>query len=137
MIRCKDAKVFRRLMANEYHRTLIWMAWEMCVVFPVMVCTEAWREALHPGDVHFYGRGLDWREWHLKDPQFVVDFVNGQWQYDYKRPDKRCLIRHKNHNAPGYHFHMQTHPNTVRLVDYKPSEVGNHVSVFSPKDLLK
>jgi hypothetical protein len=33
--------------------------------------------------------------------------INLFWSYDWKRPDKKCAIFHKNH------LHLQVHPNTI------------------------
>jgi hypothetical protein len=57
-------------------------------------------------------RGLDIRSWVYGDPQSICEMINRAYEYDPKRPDKRCAILHN--VGKGEHIHLQVHPNTRR-----------------------
>lgn len=77
--------------------------------------TSAYREG--DSGVHGYCRGLDFRSWHMKEYELnrICSRINGKWQYDPKRPKKRCLKHHDSGRGP--HLHLQVHPNTVLMGD--------------------
>lgn len=58
-------------------------------------------------------RGLDLG---CKDQKFgdmVAEYINSKWEYDHKRPTKKCCTCHN--IGKGLHLHIQVHPNT-RLI---------------------
>lgn len=59
-------------------------------------------------------RGIDLRCRDRAKGKVIREMVNSRWQYDIKRPEKRCAILHG--GGWNLHLHIQVHPNTRRLV---------------------
>jgi len=63
-------------------------------------------------------RGLDRRCRIEKVGIGIRDYINSRWQYDPRRPSKKCCIYHEtkdeNGQSKGFHLHFQGHPRTVR-----------------------
>ena len=55
-------------------------------------------------------RGVDIRSWIYDNPQSIVDDINKHWDYDSKRPEKKCAMYHD--VGRGKHIHLQVHDNT-------------------------
>jgi len=111
----KDTNVLRALMERQYHPLIINIECAMAKEYGVVI-TEAYRDPLHPGDVHSYMRAIDNRSWCYPDQlsYHIRDEINRKWQYDYKRPNKKCSIIHE-YKKDAIHFHNQVHPNTRRI----------------------
>ena len=57
-------------------------------------------------------RGVDLRHKCDYQAQQIESYVNGNYVYDYQRPDMRCCLIHN--VGRGKHIHLQVHPNTIR-----------------------
>jgi hypothetical protein len=62
-------------------------------------------------------RGIDIGSRECPDPEGIEQDINTHWIYDPQRPQFKCCLYHN--VGSGWHFHLQTHPNTF----YK-SDVG-------------
>ena len=65
---------------------------------------------------HMEWRAVDIRSNIYSDVQCkqLKDAVNAAFTYDKKRPEMKVALWHQV-NDNGYHFHLQTHPNTEAL----------------------
>lgn len=59
-------------------------------------------------------RGIDLRCHDEIVGKQVEDYINSRWQYDPARPEKKCCMYHD--VGKGAHIHLQSHPNTRRIV---------------------
>lgn len=114
MINVKNKSVLKALLSKDYHPTLLSILDDLSTEVDDMVITEGWRggTGVHSTDPC---RGLDLRSWIYTPIKLteIETYVNTRWQYDPKRPKKKCLIIHNVGN--GEHIHLQCHPNTVKL----------------------
>ena len=116
-IKIKDVSVLRGLFEKNYDQTLIDIICYVAEEYGI-VMTESFREKLHDNDLHGTDpvRAIDLREWcyalHLAKE--IEDDINRQWIYDPNRPHMKCAWIHENRKTKGFHFHIQTHPNTRR-----------------------
>jgi hypothetical protein len=62
--------------------------------------------------VHGVGRGSDLRCRDASLGKNIEALINGEWQYDPKRPDLKCCILHG--EGANLHLHIQVHPNTIK-----------------------
>jgi len=130
----KDYGVFEQIMANRYHFKLISILWWIYNKYDMFI-TCGYRS----GDNGVHGsdpcRGVDLRSWFLEDPQAVADDINAHWTYDPARTSKKCAkfhavcskckksndgpivthCRHCGEELTGWHIHIQSHPNTVKV----------------------
>ena len=58
-------------------------------------------------------RGADLRIRNEQVGLYIEKLINSEWQYDHKRPDKKCALLHG--KCFNLHLHLQTHPNTIKL----------------------
>lgn len=121
MIRIKDQEVMRSLLQVPFELILVdilcWIDW----YWPEeMVVTCGYRK----GDTGVHGtnpcRGTDLRSRAFRmRPEYIESKINEHWEYDFKRPGKTVAWYHesvdkKTGRKKGFHFHIQTHPNTRR-----------------------
>ena len=115
MISIKDSSVLISLLHAEYDNILIdiivWLVGE----YPGrIVFTCGYR----PGDKGVHGtnpcRGMDIRSRNFKHPDKVANYINYEWIYDPKRPEKKVAIFHDAGKKGNLHIHLQSHPNTRR-----------------------
>lgn len=114
-IKIKDASILEGLMLNLFDpRLTIIIVW-VAVTFG-LVMTESFRKKTHRNDLHGENpvRANDLRTWcYANDKAYQIrDAINSRWCYDPNRPSKQVAIIHN--VGKGLHFHIQTHPNTVR-----------------------
>jgi len=106
--------------------------------FDGIMITESWRPKKHDNDLHgvIPVRANDVRSHDFAEPELAAEECNRNWQYDPKRPDMQVCVFHAvcptcgtRHSPPyrikcdkcgadityNWHFHIQTHPNTVRV----------------------
>jgi len=114
MIIIKDTDVLKEVLCG-FEPVLVEIATYIVYLYGNAVFTSGYREG-DPG-VHGQkpGRGLDLRSWIYSNPQEVADVVNSKWQYDPRRPKKKCAIVHKTKTG-AVHLHLQSHPKTVRIL---------------------
>ncbi len=118
-IKIKNVAVLRGLFEKNYDPVLVDIIVYVAETYG-LVMTESFREKLHANDLHgeIPVRAVDIREWaypkHLA--QEIEDDVNSKWIYDPNRPHKSCAWIHENRKTKGFHFHIQTHPNTRRVM---------------------
>lgn len=55
-------------------------------------------------------RGIDWRCRNDSFGEFVENYINALYAYDYKRPEMKVCMYHD--TGLGKHLHIQVHPNT-------------------------
>ncbi len=117
-IKIKNISVLRGMFEENYDPILIDIVCYVADKYGI-VLTESFREKLHANDLHGTDpvRALDLREWcyHLGVAKEIEADINSKWQYDLSRPEKKCAWIHKNRKTNGIHFHIQVHPNTVRI----------------------
>jgi len=114
MICIKDKSVLNSLFLVEYDKTLVeiisWLAGE----YPEAVVITCGYRA---GDKGVHGtlpcRGIDIRSWSFKSPDRVANYINYEWEYDPKRPDKKVALYHN--VGSGLHIHLQSHLRTRRI----------------------
>lgn len=116
MIRIKDQDVLTGLMmvpfASQLIDVLCWVDW----YWPEeVVITSGFR----PGDAGVHGqdpcRGVDLRSRAFRmHPGYVESKINEHWEYDPERPGKYTVCFYHD-TGSGFHFHLQSHPNTRRL----------------------
>lgn len=68
-------------------------------------------ELYNPMSVHGFWRGVDFRSSIYIDDELaeLEGFVNGNYVYDPKRPEKQCFMVH----GDPPHIHVQVHPSTT------------------------
>jgi len=102
----------KNLDVLNLHPVLKVIAKEVCVKFSLNVITSAYR----PGDSGVHGqmplRGIDLRCRSAVVGNHIANWVNERWQYDSRRPRKKCAICHD--TGKGLHLHFQVHPSTKR-----------------------
>ena len=108
----KDHNVLRAILERQYSPILIQIICDMAKDHGCVI-TSAYRE--NDEGVHGHMRGIDCRSWCYQDAKAwqIMGEINNRWEYDHKRPDKKCCILHKTKNG-GLHLHIQVHPNTRR-----------------------
>lgn len=117
-IKIKNVGVLRGIYEHRYDPTLIDITCYIAEKYGLVI-TESFRVKLHANDLHGTDpvRAEDIREWaypkHLAEK--IEDDVNSKWIYDPTRPHKNCAWIHENRKTKGFHFHLQTHPNTRRV----------------------
>lgn len=115
VIQIKTAAVLKGLMSKQYEPTLIEIIVWVAISFG-LVLTESYRKKTHGGDLHGTTpvRANDLRTWCYPDGQAqeIAQAINDRWLYDPNRPHMKVAIIHD--SGRGIHFHIQTHPNTVR-----------------------
>lgn len=86
------------------------IALEVEEVFGSQTITSLYR--MHDSGVHgqLPLRGIDLRCKIYCFGQEIEEYINEQWEYDYKRPKMHCCLFHD--TGRGLHIHLQTHPNT-------------------------
>ncbi|MCP3944521.1 MAG: hypothetical protein GY710_24005 [Desulfobacteraceae bacterium] len=116
-IKIKDSNVLEGLMLNRFDPMLTTIIIWVAVTFG-LVMTESFRNKTHANDLHGEkpGRAIDLRTWcYPEDLAYKIrDKINQKWIYDPNRPEKQVAIIHD--VGKGLHFHIQTHPSTVRRV---------------------
>ena len=115
VISIKDKSVLYSLLAVEYDETLIDILMWLADEYPERIIITC---GYRPGDKGVHGtipcRGVDLRSRIFKSPDRVVNYINLVWEYDHTRPEKKVALFHD--VGKGYHFHIQTHPNTRRKI---------------------
>ena len=113
MISIKDRSVLISLLQAEYDETLIDIIAWLAVEYPERIVITCGYRA---GDKGVHGtkpcRGIDIRSWTFKHPKRVANYINLEWEYDYKRPHK--VVAYVHDSGSGIHFHIQCHSNTRR-----------------------
>lgn len=117
-IRIKNAEVLAGLMSHVFDAVLIdimvWIAetYGLCI-------TEGWRKRRHRNDLHglIKPRANDIRSWFYRTDKAheIESAINRRWIYDPLRPEKDVAWIHD--SGEGEHFHIQTHPNTIRRIE--------------------
>ncbi len=115
-IQIKNVAVLAMLLDRKYHPMLLEII--LHVAYKYGLCfTEGYRSPRHPGDVHSTDplRAVDLRSWFYRPnvAEEIKEEINNRWEYDYKRPEKKCCMIHKVEDGVK-HFHIQVHPNTKR-----------------------
>jgi len=116
-LKFKDREVFNELLSAPYHfkmvELLIWLEERYEIV-----ATSGYRR----GDTGVHGtvpvRGLDIRSRIYSNPKEALDDINTNWIYDAERPNLQVALYHLNH------IHLQVHPNTVYVGDYKNESIS-------------
>lgn len=112
-IHIKSWKVLKGMLIVRFHPKMIALAEWVTVRYSEVVFTSAYRK----DDKGVHGtipcRGLDIRSWIYDEPQKIVDDINKHWEYDFKRPEKKCAILHN--IGKGEHIHLQVHRRTKYL----------------------
>ena len=120
-IKVKNYKVLRALLSVEYAPILIQIILWVIHRYSETVITEGYRQ----GDPRTHGtipcRAVDLRSWIFENPGAVRDDINKHWEYDPERPNMQACVYHevidkKTGKSKGWHFHVQSHPNTKRRV---------------------
>ena len=113
MISIKDIPVFKALLSKVYDPTLIEILSNVESFFPGICITEGYREGtgVHSTDPC---RAIDLRSRNYTEEQTqtIKNHINNTWIYDPERPEMNCCMVHD--VGRGMHFHLQSHPNTVR-----------------------
>ena len=116
-IQVKNVEVLKALLSRRIHPMLLeiifWIAEKHGLCF-----TEAYRAPRGRGDIHCTDplRAVDLRSWfYEEDVAYNIESsINQIWQYDPSRPDMRVAMIHQVEGG-ALHFHIQVHPNTVRI----------------------
>ena len=90
--------------------------WIVDMLGDVVVTSAHRSRKIHGGDsgIHMAVplRAFDLRSYIYSDPFAVQDEINANWIYDPYRPQFNVCVYHD--TGRGVHFHVQTHPNTIR-----------------------
>lgn len=110
-IKVKDIHVLESILSHQAHPKLVDLLKWFSIRYSNTIFTCAFEERDYPS-VHSMDpyRGMDIRSWFYDAPQVVADDVNDHWQYDPKRPERKCAIYHD--VGRGAHLHLQVHDNT-------------------------
>ena len=123
MIKIKDHDVLESLLIYAAHPILIeLLKWVVCR-YSETIFTLGWEERKKPSvhDIVPY-RGVDIRSRIYDDPRAVRNDINAHWQYDYKRPNKKCARYYD--TGRGLHIHLQVHNNTEYVGALKKRKGG-------------
>jgi len=58
-------------------------------------------------------RGIDLRCREASLGKNIEALINGEWEYDPRRPGLKCAFLHG--EGANLHLHIQVHPNTIKL----------------------
>ena len=115
MIIVKNKKIFLNLLLVGYDPLLVSIIGYIDKKYGKVVITSGFRE----DDIGVHGvipcRGIDIRShvYHNPGAEEICDDINGKWQYDPERKEKKVAMVHD--VGAGIHMHLQVHPNTVYI----------------------
>ena len=115
-LKYKTKEVYLNHATKEHDKTLSEVEHWIIETFGMLV-TESYRPQLHQHDLHGTDpvRAKDIRSRCYSTPEDVAEAINKKWQYDPSRPRKLVAVYHDSGQGP--HIHLQTHPNTIKIME--------------------
>jgi len=111
----KGKDIIFGLMFYKFDPMLCRIVRWICEEWSEVIITESYRDKRHKNDLHgvIPVRAIDLRSLIYVKPELVANKINKHWQYDPERPSMKVAVYHDTGEGP--HFHVQVHPNTVRI----------------------